>query len=151
MRGNEEMPTTLGKPFSLDWRGDPPHMLQPDIPVWYRWLDKYKSEILRLWYDSYLGGPILTPEDAKDPYKRMWRATVCKRTDAIAETKDEVWLIEVSAYPGMRALGQLITYQTLWLEDPKINKPERLLLVGESIDQDDTAAYGKMGVLFYVV
>ena len=145
------MPTTLGHKFSTDWRGDPPHMLAPDIPVWYRFLDTYKFEILNLYYDCFLGGPYLTPEEEKDPIKRSWRAITSKRADAIAETEKEVWIIEVSDYPGMRAVGQLFTYQTLWLEDPKIEKLERLLLVCSRIDTDIGAACGKMGVLVYVV
>jgi len=145
------MPTTLGKSFSVEWRGDPPHMLQPDVPVWYRFLTTYGGEIQSLFYDCYLGGPFLSPEDEKDPFKRMWRANTAKRADAIAETETEVWIIEVSDYPGMRAVGQLFTYQTLWLEDAVIAKIERLLLVCGRIDEDIAAACGKMGILVYVV
>lgn len=145
------MPTTLGKRYSIDWRGNPPHMLAPDVPVWYRFLDLYGGQILNLFYDCYLGGPYLSPEEEMDPMKRMWRATTSKRADAIAETEAEVWLVEVANYPGMRALGQLLTYQTLWLEDPRISKIERLLLVCEHIDTDLAAGLGKLGVLLYVV
>ena len=93
----------------------------------------------------------MTPEEEKDPMKRMWRANTAKRADAIGETEAEVWIVEVSNYPGMRAIGQLFTYQTLWLEDPRIAKIERLLLVCGRIDADIAAAAGKMGILVYVV
>lgn len=145
------MPTLLGRPFSIDWRGRPPHMLATDIPVWYRFLDKWGELFLNLYYDSFLGGPSLTPEEEKDPMKRMWRANTAKRTDAIAETEKEVWLIEVANYPGMRAIGQLHTYQALWLEDPKIAKIERMLLVCERLDTDIGAAAGKFGFQVYIV
>ena len=145
------MPTTLGDRYSIDWRGRPPHMLQTDIPVWWRFLDLYGREITALFYDCLLGGVDLTPTEALDPMKRMWRATTAKRADAIAETEKEVWIIEVSDYPGMRAIGQLLTYQTLWIEDPKIGKIERLVLVAGHIDTDVTAAAGKIGILVYVL
>ena len=145
------MPTDLGRKYSTDWRGRPPHMLAPDIPVWYRFLAAYSELFLSLWYDSFLGGPALSPEEKRDPMERMWRANTSKRTDAIAETEDEVWLIEVSDYPGMRALGQLMTYQTLWLEDPKIAKIERLVCVAGRIDQDIGAACAKFGIQLYIV
>jgi len=151
LRGNYKMPTTLGRRFSIDWRGTPPHMLASDVPVWYRFLDLYGGQIINLFYDCFLGGPYLSPEEEKDSMKRMWRATTSKRTDAIAETASEVWLIEVSNYPGMRALGQLLTYQALWLEDPKIAKIERLVLVCEQLDNDLAAGLGKLGVLLYIV
>lgn len=145
------MPTILKRPFSVDWRGKPPHMLAPDIPIWYRFLDKWGGLFLKLYYDSFLGGPALTPEEEKDWTKRMWRDITAKRPDAIAETENEVWLIEVSNNPGMRAIGQLLTYQTLWLEDPKIAKIERMVLVCAVLDTDIGAAAGKFGFQVYVV
>ena len=145
------MPTILGPKYSVDWRGNPPHMLAPDIPVWYRFLDRYGDFFISLYYDSFLGGPFLTQEEEKDAFKRMWRANTSKRTDAIAETENEVWLIEVSDYPGMRAVGQLHTYQALWLEDPKIMKIERMVLVCERLDTDIGAACGKFGFQVYII
>ena len=145
------MPTTLKQPFSLDWRGDPPHMLPPDIPVWWRFLDTWGHEIKNLWYDCLLGGPFLTPEEEEDPLKKSWRYVNSKRPDAIAETKNEVWIIEVAANPGLRAMGQCLAYLSLWLEDPKIAKIERALLVVETLDTDLGAACARMGVLIYVV
>ena len=126
-------------------------MLPPDIPVWYRWLALYGSMVQRLYYDVLLGGPFLTPEELTDPFQRMWAYNTSKRADALVETLDELWIIEVSDFPGLRALGQLATYQTLWIEDPKIMKPERLLLVCGQIDNDIGAACLKYGIQLYIV
>ncbi len=57
------MPTELGRKYALDWRGNPPHMLQPDVPVWYNFLEKWGSQFLSLYYDCLLGGKALTPEE----------------------------------------------------------------------------------------
>jgi len=145
------MPTTLGPKYSTDWRGKPPHMLAPDIPVWYRFLEEWADHFIALYYDSLLGGPTLTPEEEKDNMKRMWRALICKRTDAIAELKEELWLIEVAEHPEMRAVGQLITYEALWLTDPKIDKPARKILVANSIDPDIATGLYRMGVILHLV
>ena len=80
--------TTLGDKYAVGWRGRPPHMLQADIPVWWRFLETYGREITALFYDCLLGGVDLTPADVLDPMKRMWRATTAKRADAIAETEN---------------------------------------------------------------
>ena len=126
-------------------------MLTPDIPVWYRFLETYGEQFVSLYYDCLLGGPVLTPEQEKDPMQRMWRANTAKRPDAVAETENEVWLIEVSDYPGMRAVGQLHTYQALWLEDPKIMKIEKMVLVCARLDTDIGAACGKFGFQVYII
>ncbi|MBA7496167.1 hypothetical protein ES702_06765 [subsurface metagenome] len=145
------MPTELGKTYSLDWRGDPPHMLKADVPIWYRFLEKFGSPFLNLYYDCLLGGPFLDAEELKDPYKRDWRILNSKRADAICELTDEVWIIEVAKEPGLRALGQVQTYRALWLRDPKIMKMERPVLVADTINKDLLDAAGMYGVLTFIV
>ena len=144
------MPTTLGRPYKTDWRGAPPHMLDADIPVWYRFLEKWGHSFLKLYYDCLLGGPYLLPGEEQDPLKRMWRQNNAKRTDAIAELENEVWIIEASSHPGLRAVGQCVAYQSLWLEDPQIAKIERPVLVCEILDTDVGAVCGRMGVLVFI-
>lgn len=145
------MPTELGKPYSLIWRGTPPHMLTPDIPVWYRFLGLYSAPFINLYYDCALGGPTLSTSDAQDPLKRMWRGLLVKRADAIAELSGEVWIIEVSSDPGLRAIGQLISYGHLWERDPKIDKPTKLVLVAATIEEDLADVAGAQGILIFVV
>jgi len=126
-------------------------MLETDHPVWYRFLDKYGQFFKALYYNCLLGGPFLTEKQAADPMLKMWRSNTSKRADAIADLEDEVWIIEVANYPGLRAVGQLEVYQSLWIEDPKIIKPERLILVCERIDNDLGFACSQRGVQIYVV
>jgi len=145
------MPTELGKNYSLMWRGDPPHMLKPDIPIWYRFLAMYSGPFEKLYYDCALGGPTLSPNDALDPLKKMWRGLLVKRADAIAELDKEVWIIEVSADPGLRAIGQVITYGHLWGRDPKIDKPVKLVLVSGTIEEDLLDVTSAYGVSIFVV
>lgn len=145
------MPTHLGPKYSTEWRGKPPHMLAPDIPVWYRFLDTYGRFFIALYYDCLLGGPFLSREQEQDKFQLMWRYNISKRADAIAELENELWIIEVADFPGLRAIGQLQVYQTLWIEDPAIKKPERLCLVSERIDNDLGAAVGKFGIQLYLV
>lgn len=144
------MPTTLGPKYDTQWRGSPPHMLSQDIPVWYRYLEKYSDLFLALYYDVFLGGPVLTPTQQRDPLWRMWRANNAKRADAVAELEDEVWIIEVATRPGLRAIGQLMTYLALWQEDPPIPKIEIPVLVCEEVDTDLIASAAKYGIKTYV-
>lgn len=145
------MPTELGQHYLIDWRGDPPHMLKPDIPIWWRFLDAYGSLFLFIYYDVAVGGPYLTPTERQDPLQSMYRRNLVKRIDAVVELPTETWIIEVSADPGLRALGQLISYQTLWKLDPKIPKPETLILVAATIEQDLLTVAGTYGIQCYIV
>jgi len=126
-------------------------MLREDVPVWYRFLESWGFLINALYYDCLLGGITLTEEEQSDPMKRMWRANTAKRADAIAELLDEVWIIEVATRPGLRSIGQLLTYQYLWREDPKIEKPDKMVLVCRDFDTDLFAAAARSGILIYAV
>ena len=126
-------------------------MLPPDIPIWWRFLETWRHEIKTLYYDCLLGGPFFTEEELKDPIKKSWQYVNAKRPDAIIETESEVWIIEVSANPGLRAMGQCIAYLALWQEDPKILKPEKAVLIVETLDTDLGAACGRFGVRIFVV
>ncbi len=145
------MATLLGNPYSVTWRGNPPHMLMPDVPVWYRFLKTYGMLFLKLYYDSLIGAPRLTPREEKDGMLRMWRQNTARRTDAITELENEVWLIEVADDPGLRSIGQLLAYRVLWIRDPVIAKPEKLVLVAETIEKNLLDAASSYGIQIYLI
>lgn len=145
------MPTHLGKKFSVDWRGQPPHMLITDIPVWYRFLEVYGDQFKSLFYDCFVGGQWHTAKELDDPMIRMWWANTAKRIDALVELEDEIWIIEVNRDPGLRSLGQLQSYRVLYLEDPKFEKIEKMVLVLEIVDTDVIAAAAAYGIQCYVM
>jgi len=145
------MPTVTGKAYDPDWRGQPPHLLEFDCPVWYRFLDHHAPKIINLYYDVLLGMHDMTPEMLKDPMQRMWYYNNAKRVDAIIETEKEVWLIEVSNLLAIRAIGQALSYSILWSQDPKIDKIERPILVGETMDLDLLGVAGKYGITVFLV
>lgn len=126
-------------------------MLAEDVPVWYRFLDTWGFLFNKLYYDVLVGGVYLSQAAKQDPMWRMWRQTTAKRIDALAETSDAVWIIEVADRPGLRALGQIQVYRSLWLEDPAIPKPEVMVLVCQTLDTDLGAAAAQNGVQIYVM
>jgi len=111
----------------------------------------YGGPFLKLYYDCALGGPTLTPAMISDPMQKMWRGLLVKRADAMAELDNEIWIIEVSADPGLRAIGQLLSYGHLWNRDPKIDKPLKLVLVSGTIEEDLADVISSYGVLIFIV
>ncbi|MBS3920017.1 MAG: hypothetical protein KG012_14155 [Deltaproteobacteria bacterium] len=130
------MPTDLGRPYEITWRGEPQQMLPPDIPLWHLFLDRFASNFERFYYNVRVGGPDLTNVVADEAMKKMWYASTAKRIDAIGEKKSELWIIEVASSPYLRAVGQCLSYKFLWEEDPKIDKPAKMVLLCPYIDSD---------------
>jgi len=130
------MPTDLGEPFEITWRGDPQQMLPPDVPLWHLFLDRYASNFERFFYNVRVGGPDISKIKADLAIAQMWYASTAKRIDAIGEKKNELWIIEVASSPYLRAVGQCLSYKFLWEEDPKIDKPAKMILLCPFIDSD---------------
>jgi len=145
------MPTTLGDPFPTNFGGTPPHMLREDIPVWHIFQERYSALWKKLYLDVLVGGPFLSAEEEKDNMKMMWRYNNSKRLDALAVLENEVWIIEVAANPGLRSLGQLMTYVSLWQDDDPVGLIEIPVLVCEIIDTDLIHAAAKYGIVTYVL
>jgi hypothetical protein len=130
------MPTELGEPFEITWRGDPQQMLPADVPLWHRFLDRYASNFERFFYNVRVGGPDVSKIEGDEVLKRMWYLNTAKRIDAIGEKENELWIIEVASSPYLRAVGQMLTYHFLWDLDPKINKPVKDVLLCYYLDSD---------------
>lgn len=144
------MPTILGPKYDVEWRGRPPHMLRFDVPIWYRFLEEHKDKFIALYYDCRLGGPGFTPADYDEKLRGMWKYLGSKRADVIAETKDQIWLIEVTSEMHVKALGQLMMYKSLWLKDPKSSKPVEMVLVCDEEDANVVASMEGCGVRIFV-
>jgi len=125
-------------------------MLRVDVPIWYDFLDKHKEEFIAIHYDCLLGGPGFTPGNYDDKLRGMWKYLGSKRADVIAETKKEIWIIEVTDEMAVKGLGQLMMYKSLWLEDPKNTKPVKMVLVCGWADPDVVASMQAYGVQIYV-
>lgn len=130
------MPTDLGKPLPVTWRGAPQQMLPPDVPLWHLFLDRHAWEFERFYYNVRVGGPDISAIAGDLAIAKMWYAATAKRIDAIAEKKNELWIIEVASAPYIRAVGQCLTYPFLWNLDPKISKPAIMVLLCYYIDRD---------------
>jgi hypothetical protein len=111
-------------------------MLKEDFPVWEAFLSANPALFDRVYYDVRIGGVMSEDKAVPEKDRLMFYQNTAKRIDALAENKDELWIIEVATRPGLRAVGQLQTYLALWMEDPKIIKTTKAVLVCQGVDKD---------------
>ena len=145
------MPTELGRPFDIYWRGVPEQMLPADVPIWHAYLDKHAEEYLHFFYNVRVGGPDITKIKAEPEMLKMWYAATAKRIDVLGEKPAELWIIEVASSPYLRAVGQCMSYEFLWKEDPKIDKPVKTALICPRLDADITKVLKKYGITIITV
>ena len=141
------MPTVLGQQYDIYWRGNYPQMLNEDDVIWERFLEKHHKEFLWFYYNVHVGGQLISDPTVPENVQKAWWKSTAKRIDVIGEKEKEIWIIEVAARPGFRALGQVMTYVHLWNKDPKINKPIKSVLIGNMLDDDLQEMLDIMGVI----
>jgi hypothetical protein len=130
------MPTELGEPFDITWRGTPEQMLPADVPLWHAYLDRAAGQYKQFYYNVKVGGPDLTNVVADEGMKKMYYQATAKRIDVLAEKESSLEIIEVASSPYLRAVGQCLSYAFLWNLDRKINKPAKMVLLCWYLDFD---------------
>jgi hypothetical protein len=111
-------------------------MLAADLPVWLRFQERFGNVFERFYFDVLVGGPDWETIKHDPAIAKMWWQLKAKKIDVLAEKKDEIWICEIASRPGIRAIGQLTTYRTLWALDPKIDKPAQCYLICDWCDSD---------------
>lgn len=68
--------------------------------------------------------------------KALWNRLTSKRIDAVAETPTEIYVIEIKNRLRPSAVGQALTYKTLYLEQFKPEKPVIAAIIARVDDLD---------------
>ena len=113
-----------------------PHFLPSDTEIWDRFLKSKHNKFTSVDYDIHVG-------DGQEPNPNyppniiaMTKVLTQLRIDVIGYTTDEYTIIEVKAWPGVSAVGQLVCYRDLYLRQYKPPKLPQLLLVSNTITPD---------------
>ncbi|RLC47035.1 MAG: hypothetical protein DRH57_04845 [Candidatus Cloacimonadota bacterium] len=128
------------------WRGRPPQMLPPDVPVWHRWLAQHQDELEYVLYNFAITiqNP---PNHLPDRIVSSWMYSAAVRIDAVAFTKEKKFLvIEVTQHAHLRCVGQIITYITLMRDIDPFQAEYIPLVVCETVNADTRYVLKKFNI-----
>lgn len=145
------MATDLGRDFPPGWDGIPPHMPIAEAQLWRAWRKLSGYPGLRMWFDVGLGKSKECPPGTSEDMARMWTRLNQKRADAIIEHATYIELIEVRTGSQASALGRLLVYQYLLLEDNPFSKPLQLTLVTDNQDAELMIVARSQDITYIVV
>jgi len=106
-----------------------PGMLPREIIIFRNWLRMYETQYDRIEYNVRIGSGLDPGPTWPDYVRQSAIANTQLRIDAVAYKGDAVTLIEVKDKAGASALGQLLTYEAVWLEDHPGSAPPALTLI----------------------
>ena len=109
--------------------------------IWHTFLAQHPWPLTNVRYNCYLGKGH-GPRDGTQP---RWRKVAVrlsrKRADVIANLGDTTIIFEIKHWGDATALGQLLTYRQLYLEEYEPVKPLRLVVVCKYVEPELKAVY----------
>lgn len=100
------------------------------------WLTAHAREWYSIEFNVRLGAGEKLDASFDDATRRQAELVTQKRADVIARRPGEVQIIEVKVRIALPAIGQLIGYRHLWLDDPARERNVTLKAIGRAITTD---------------
>lgn len=117
-----------------------PHMLEDESGIWERFMDLYPDKFESVDYDFRVGKGVDLEAEPGEPWPRMAKMLSQKRIDVIGWAGDSPTIIEVKKRVGLSALGQVLGYKALFKKEFKYFDNTKVLVVCETISEDDRYA-----------
>ena len=128
-----------------------PHMKPADIEIWERFIAANPKFFDTVNYDFHVGkGADFLPDDestAEGRENRLYR----KKIDVVGYFNDNVWIIEVKPEADMLALGQVLTYKKIYIEERGPDLTLTLAVVCGNIAKEMEAVFKEHSILIYAV
>lgn len=122
-----------------------------EIPIWEAWLLIHKEEFDRYEYDVRVGESIVPPPDVDANIATMAVDLAKKRIDVVAYKGEDPTIIEIKEYAGLTALGQLLAYPILFVNEfPQQPAPDVRLITARFVP-DIAYILGILGVPYNIV
>jgi hypothetical protein len=113
-----------------------PHLLDQDAPILTAYLLEHGHRYHTVFFDVQVGQGRDPGPDYQDNIRNMAIRLSRRRIDALGLGKDTVDIIEITEAAGTTAIGQLITYQELYIKGRPNTQTPRLIIAARSLQTD---------------
>lgn len=128
-----------------------PHLLPPSIAVWERWLEQNPKRFDTIDYDVRVGVGRDPGADFPENIRQDAIDLSMRRIDAVGHSPTAITIIEITEAIGLKALGQIQAYPTLYAQTFQPTLPLKTLIVGNSLESDVLPALTKLQIPFEIV
>jgi hypothetical protein len=127
------------------------HLLPKEIEIWERFLARYGRQFVSFDYDVHLGPGAPIPADTPEWMVRQIEAVSRDRVDVVAHTASDIVIIEIKPRGGKGAVGQLLQYERLYIQETQPTRPVRKALVCERLAPGVEDTCRELGITIYIV
>lgn len=131
----------------LKWPG----MLPAEVLIFKNWLEKYAANYDRIEGNVRIGAGFDPGAAWPEEQRRNAIMNTKLRIDAVAYNGEKPTLIEVKRRAGASAIGQLLTYEAVWMKDFPATPEPGLALVTNDLQDNMMPLVTKAGIQVYIV
>lgn len=123
-----------------------PGMLPREILIFKNWLKLHEGEYDRFDYNVRIGAGVDPGPTWPDSVRKQAIANSQLRIDSVAWKGTTPTIIEVKDRAGASAIGQLVTYEAVWIKDNPGTPAPVLLMVTNRIQHNMLPVLAKAGI-----
>ncbi|MBA7690502.1 hypothetical protein ES703_99031 [subsurface metagenome] len=127
-----------------------PHMMAEDIAVWSKYLASPLVTIKEVWYDVHVGGAVQVAGGPGTVEARVAAGVTRKRIDCVCRVGGGYWVVEVKPFASMLALGQVLSYTRLFVQEYRPAGEVWPVIVCDAVDEDLLDEFDAAGVAVVV-
>ncbi len=143
--GTPAIPPTLADRLSF------PQLSPAEVDILKAWLRVHEKDFDRFHFNVRVGKGLDPGPTYDDATRAQSMFNTKKRIDAVAYKGAQAVVVEVKDRAGTTALGELLTYETLYVADhPNENAP-MLLLVANTLQPDMQVVFDRFLILVQLV
>lgn len=145
------MKPELGAAFSPAFGGRPAHMSAVDFVLWSRFRRGLPTSWRQVWFDVAVGSGAGVGAAVEANVAAAWTRITRKRVDVVADAVSGWVLVEIRGAAGPGAIGSLLSYRRLWLDDPPDARAVSMLLVTDLFPDDLASVLNEYGIALALV
>jgi len=125
-------------------------MSSEDVAIWKKFIEANGKNYTSFDYDFKVGEGTDPGPEVPENYRQDFIELSKKRIDAVGYQDNGVSIFEVKPRAGTQALGQLITYKSLYEKKFPSTKIVEVAVVCSFISPEEVALYKSFGINNYV-
>ncbi len=110
-------------------------------------LQQWGYRLAEVWYDVHVGKAVGVGVEGGPMLERIAAGLTRKRIDVVARVGGGYWVIEVKPLLGYVALGQVLTYFRLFVEEYRPDGEVWPVVICASVDDDVLGELDELGVV----
>lgn len=145
------MPTIIYEEADPNYRRQPRRMSTEDTAIWDKFRRNDPTPWTKFYFDTGIGDGKPAGDNATPEQRAFWLKETQKRIDVLGIAPTFQAIIELRNNAQPNALGRLLVYKALYLQDPISHLPLQLWLVTNTPDPELQLIAEPHGVRYFVV